>query len=194
LLGSPDGNDVVRWWTQPTSADVVFGTPMHGHIYAISPDQRLIPYEYRCGSVPKGVSCIKSSFYQEFIAYIVSHGLSSLLGLELLEDTQNRQQHLLEFIIAGEGTVMVNEKDVKNKDIFRTTGWSIEDDLDGIYNFKGNQSHAAPAGGKHQIFTDGKALHNTDGLVKVLQHVGVLSLGRGPCQDRTGPSKIRSEV
>ena len=79
-----------------------------------------------------------------------------------------------EFVIAGQATAMVLGGDLKFKSVFQITGWSLAED-DGIFTFKGVVTHAEPpGGGKHQIFTDGKALPDIQSVVEVLRREGLV--------------------
>lgn len=83
---------------------------------------------------------------------------------------------MLEFVLAGQGTIMVNEE-VASANIYRTTGWSFTRDEDGIVSVKGNETHAG-VNGKHEIFRDTKPLRNVDAVVDLLLQEGVIKNSR----------------
>ena len=95
------------------------------------------------------------------------------MGLEVLEDTSSPQPQMLEFVLAGQGTVMVKEEEIAHANIYRVTGWSFAQDEDGNVSVKGNETHAA-ANGVHQIFRDGKPLRNIDAVVDLLLQEAVV--------------------
>jgi len=161
-------------WTKPTPFESILGNHVHGHIYILSPDNRLLPYEYRDGGAPKHAAGVAQIFFRELSEYLISNKLAGVLGLEVLEDTSSPQPHMLEFILAGQGTVMVKEQEAARADLYRVTGWSFAKDKDGIISIKGNETHAGTAGGGHQIFTDGKPLKDIEAVMKLLLQERVL--------------------
>lgn len=82
--------------------------------------------------VPKKVADIDHAFLQELSKYFRSNKLTGLLALGVLEDTSSQQPQMREFVLAGQGTVLVKEdRGVANTDIYRVTGWSFAQDRDG---------------------------------------------------------------
>ena len=77
---------------------------------------------------------------------------------------------MLEFVLAGQGTIMV-KKEVACVDIYRVTGWSFTQDEAGIVLVKGNETHAG-VNGKHEIFRDTKSLSNIDAVLDLLLQEG----------------------
>ena len=99
--------------------------------------------------------------------------LFELLGLEVLEDTLSPQPQMLEFVLAGEGTVMVKKEELTHANIYRVTGWSFILDEDGIVSVKGHETHAG-VNGRHEIFRDMKPLRNIDAVVDLLHQEGLI--------------------
>ena len=178
MLGSSFKGRVSGYWTKPTPFEAINSNPIHGHIYTLSPDNRLLAYEYREGDAPKRAADIDQAFFGELSKYLSSNQLAGLLGLEVLEDTSSPQPQTLEFVLAGEGTVMIKEEEVAYANISRVTGWSFAQDENGIISIKGHETHASPANGVHQIFRDGKPLRNIDAVVDLLLHKGVIKNSR----------------
>ena len=172
MLGSMFRRELSGYWTKPTPFETVLANPVHGHIYTLSSDNRLLAYEYRDGLTPKNVTDIDQAFFQELSTYLTSNKLAGLLGLEVLEDTSSPRSQMLEFVLAGQGTVMVKEE-AAHGDTYRVTGWSFAQEQDGTISVKGNETHAGTAGG-HQVFTDGKPLRNIDAVMNLLLQEGVI--------------------
>jgi len=172
MVGSSFKGRLSGYWTKPTPFEATISKPIHGHIYTLSPDDRLLAYEYREGDAPKGIADINQAFFVELSNYLSSNQLAGLLGLQVLEDTLSPQPQMLEFVLAGRGTVMVKEE-VAHADIYRVTGWSFTQDKDGIVSVKGNETHAG-VNGVHKIFRDTKPLRNIDAVVDLLLQEGVI--------------------
>ena len=83
---------------------------------------------------------------------------------------------MLEFVLAGQGTVIFEEEAelVAHTDIHRVTGWSFIQGKDGIVSIKRNETHAGNSSEGHQVFTDGKPLRNIDAVWSLLLQKGVL--------------------
>ncbi len=177
MLGSNFKGRLSGCWTKPTPFEATIPNPIHGHIYTLSPDNRLLAYEYREGDAPKCVTDINQAFFVELSKYLSSNQLAGLLGLEVLEDTLSPQPQMLEFVLAGQGTVMVKEKEVADANIYRVTGWSFTQDEDGIVSVKGHETHAG-VNGKHEIFRDTKPLRNIDAVMDLLLQEGVIKNSR----------------
>lgn len=174
MLGSAFGDGSVRRWTRPVLFQELPTSQFYGHIYALSPDHRFVAYEFLEGAAPQGTTLVDDAFFEELIEYLVSHKLTSVLGLEVLGHDSDPYQQIFEFVIAGQATAMVLGEDLKFKSVFQITGWCLAVD-DGIFTFKGIVTHAEPpGGGKHQIFTDGKALPDIQSVVEVLRREGLV--------------------
>lgn len=160
------------YWTKPTPFETILANPVHGHIFTLSSDNRLLAYEYRDGRAPKNVADIDQAFFQELSKYLTSNKLAGLLGLEVLEDTSSPRPQMLEFVLAEQGTVTVKEE-AAHGDVYRVTGWSFAQEKDGTISVKGNETHAGTAG-RHQVFTDGKPLRNIDAVMRLLLQEGII--------------------
>lgn len=104
MLGSSLKGQLSGYWTKPTPSEVIIPNPIHGHIYILSPDNRLLAYEYREGDAPKCVADINQAFFGELSKYLSSNQLTGLLGLEVLEELEDKsspQPQMLEFVLAG---------------------------------------------------------------------------------------------
>lgn len=175
MLGSMFRRVLSGYWTKPTPFETILANPVHGHIYTLSSDNRLLAYEYREGLVPKNVAGIDHAFFRELSKYLRSNKLAGLLALEVLEDTSSLQSQMREFVLAGQGTVLVKEDGgVAHTDIYRVTGWSFAQDRDGTVSVKGHETHASTGSGGHQVFTDGKPLRNIDAVMSLLLQEGVI--------------------
>lgn len=105
MLGSMFRRELSGYWTKPTPCETTVANPVHGHIYTLSSDNRLLAYEYREGCAPKSVDEINMGFFDELSRFLISNKLVGLLGLEVLEDTSSPPARMLEFVLAGRGTV-----------------------------------------------------------------------------------------
>jgi len=113
----------------------------------------------------------------ELSEYLSSNMLAGLLSLEVLEDTLSPQPQMLEFVLPGQGTIMVKEEEVAYANIYRVTGWSFTQDGNGIVSVKGHETHAG-VNGRHEIFRDTKPLRNVDAVVDLFLQEGVIKNSR----------------
>jgi len=141
-------------WTKPTSIQDINPEEIHGHIFMLSPDDRLVAYEYREG--PRNdITGTDPAFFQELIEYLQKNALASVLGLQVLCEGPSKQ--MVEIVLKDVGTVMLDASKAKYGDLYRVTGWCV-DQKDGLVDFKGEESHAKTTKGTHQVFTSGKQL------------------------------------
>lgn len=173
MLGSKMNGNL--WWTKPTSISAVDMSSLHGHIYVVSLDRGLFPYEYREGSSPKQVSQVDSTFYQELAEYLIQQQLHNVLGLEVLENFQGAGKRMLEIVIQDHSTIMMEEEYASSLETLKITGWMISQDTDGILSLRGNEGHSRPRGGQHVIFTDGKLLQTNEDMMAFLEARGIKS-------------------
>ena len=167
MLGTNVKGRLKGCWTKPTPFNAA-SNPIHGHIYVFSSDSQPIAYEYREGDAPKYAAETKPAFFRELFEYLSTNQLTGLLGLQVLENTSSQRLQASEFVIAGEGTVMVEEAQVAYANTYRVTGWSFAKDQYGIVSYKGHETHASVPNGVHRIFTDGKRLGSIDAVVDLL--------------------------
>lgn len=67
-------------WTKPIPIEDVDISDIHSHIFQLSPDGRLVAYEYREGP-PINVSDIDLSFFEDVFRYLLEHNLIDIFGL-----------------------------------------------------------------------------------------------------------------
>ena len=191
MVGTTVGNGPIRCWTRPVPfRDLCVG--LHGHIYALSTDNRFVPYEFRQGTAPHKIKVVQNAFFEEILQYLVKHDLTSVLGLEVVEDDVESGGQMYEFVVADQCTVMVAEQQLKYKNGFQVTGWSVAKGDDGISCFKGGQTHSKSTTGSHQIFTDGKALLDVRSVVELLCQSGIVGL-ETEAIDGTGARQYTSD-
>jgi hypothetical protein len=152
-------------WTKPTSIQDINPEDIHGHIFMLSPDNRLVAYEYREGP-PNDIAGTDPTFFQELIEYLQKNALASVLGLQVLYEEPPKQ--MVEIVLKDVGTVMLDASEAKYGDLYRVTGWCV-DEKDGLVDFKGGESHAKTTKGTHQVFIDGKALPDLAALMLLLK-------------------------
>lgn len=152
-------------WTKPTSIQDINPEDIHGHIFMLSPDNRLVAYEYREGP-PNDIAGTDPTFFQELIRYLQKNALASVLGLQVLYE--GPPKHMVEIVLKDVGTIMLDASEAKYGDLYRVTGWCV-DEKDGLVDFKGGESHANTTKGTHQVFIDGKALPDLAALMSLLK-------------------------
>ena len=155
------------YWTQPQLYETLLTIPVHGHIFVVNSTEGLLPYEYREGEAPSTARNIGPVFFEELSAYLTSNKLEQLLGLQVLEDRLDSQLHM-EFVLAGQATVMIKGEYAAKSDIYRVTGWTFVQEADGLISVKGKETHASQ-NGVHKIFTNGKFETVDAGLNFLLQ-------------------------
>lgn len=62
---------------------------------------------------------------------------------------------MCEFVLQDHGTIMLDVRDVKAWEPFRTTGFALNSNLS-MTELKGGESHAKTTKGTHQVFIGGK--------------------------------------
>jgi hypothetical protein len=78
MLGSNFENPCGRW-TKVTEIDAVKLSTVYGHIFVLTRDGFTI-YEYQDGPMPN-LSSVRKEFFTDFVDYLVTNGLTNLLGL-----------------------------------------------------------------------------------------------------------------
>jgi 6-pyruvoyl-tetrahydropterin synthase len=151
-------------WTQPTSIADVNPAEIHGHIFKLTASGEIQAYEYRQGPTAS-LDDVDPVFFQELVRYLQAHHLVDLLGLQVL--TNGVRPTMSEFVVADNGTVMLDERDVKARGTpFRITGFFLEESR--MTEFKNGESHAPTVRGTHQVFTNDK-IETEDQLMAVLR-------------------------
>jgi len=158
-------------WTKPVSLHDINPEDIHGHIFRISPDDRLVAYEYRYGPLAD-IDSVNPAFFSEFIDYLKAQDLTNVLGLQVL--SKGASKDMVEIVLQGSGTVMLDSDSAEVGSIYRTTGWVLGGE-DGITTFKGGESHAKTTKGTHQVFIDGKPLSTIDALMAALRGEGIIT-------------------
>ena len=141
-------NDLPGCWTKPTAFSDVNLKEIHGHIFMLVDDDKLVAYEYRDGA-PIDISAVNSSFFLDFIKYLKLHRLNKLLGLQSLNGMPAINMN--EFVIGHTGTVMLADEMINKSGVYRYTGWSIEE-KDGQSPFVVRDAHAKTTKGTHRVF------------------------------------------
>ncbi len=121
MLSSKVGNSGTTIWTKPTPIHMIAPDRIHGYIFALSPDNRLIPTEYREGAMEPIAADM--AFFEDLIKFLESNSLGDRLGLQVLES----KQKMLDFIFE-EGIITVKSGYAKPGGIYKTTGWRITQD------------------------------------------------------------------
>lgn len=141
-------------WTKPIPIEDVDTTNIHGHIFKLSTDGKLVAYEYREGP-PTDISEIDPSFFAEVFNYLLEHNLTDTFGLQALH--HGRSSPMIELVLGHTGTVMLDETQAQYGKIYRTTGWCVDHECE-TGNLKDGEKHAQTTKGTHRVFVDGIAL------------------------------------
>ena len=167
MLSSSFKDRLSDYWIKPTPFEAMNSNPIHEHIYTLSPNNRLLAYEYREDDAPKCAADINQAFFEKLFKYLSSNQLTELLGLKVLENTSSSQSQMLKFVLAEEETVMIKKEKVAFANIFRVTEWSFIQNENEIVSIKEHETHAT-ANEIHQIFRDEKPLRNIDEMMNFL--------------------------
>lgn len=119
-------------------------------------------------------------FFQELFKYLKLNKLETFLGPQVLEDVSSSQPKMMEFVLAGQGTVLIKAEGISHADIYRVTGWSFTQNRDGTVSIKGNETDASTPKGEHQVFTDGKPLRNIEAMMNLLLWNGFIKIPQHP--------------
>lgn len=174
MIGSRLEDSDVGWWTRAMKIDLVSRQHIHGHVFIVSDDSQLLPYEYRQGSPSDRVATISDMFFVEFCAFLMSNRLDKIFGLQILDDVGPAQE-MLEFVFSSKETVMIPRFQTDTYQVYRDTGWSFSQNGDGTVVLKGNEAHAGPLNGPHRIFTDGKRFNEPGAILESLRTLGIAS-------------------
>ncbi|KAM5439466.1 hypothetical protein MferCBS31731_004563 [Microsporum ferrugineum] len=164
-------NDPSLRWAKVTDIDKIDPLRVHGHIFALTSDG-LCAYELQDGPLPD-LSGVGQHFLEEFINYIVTNGLVSLIGLQVLGCGDCSMTEL----VLDQGTVMLDSSHVKNTTLSRITGWKFEQFNGNPRVCSGNEGHAKMTTGNHKVFIGGKPLpklESAEDLKAALAMAGVL--------------------
>ncbi|KAF5682603.1 kinase-like domain-containing protein [Fusarium circinatum] len=95
--------------------------------------------------------------------------LKDLLGLQVLG--KDIPEMRCEFVLEGNGTVMLDARDVKDWIPYRSTGFALK--VPGITELQGNETHAKTNRDTHEVFIGGK-IGKEDPLMDVLHKEGII--------------------
>jgi len=164
MLGSRFGRDSSGSWTKPTNYADVDKDKIHGLIYVLASGNQFIPYEYRTEASAVDKREMHRAFLNEFTKYLTENELEGLPAPEVLDNSADSQKRILEFVLGREGTVMLEEQDGNHGGVYIITGWTFEQNSDGVIFAKGGQRHAKTVRGTHQVFMDGKPLPTVEAV------------------------------
>ncbi|KAL6405609.1 hypothetical protein AUP68_11370 [Ilyonectria robusta] len=175
LLGENFGPPACRWARTVSNSDVDI-RHIHGHIFKYTA-HGLHPYEYQYGAPPPSVPV---AFLSEFTNYIISNGLESAVGLEVLcPEFEGRS--MSEIVMTGGQTSMWESTLISEYVPGKTTGWSISNDTRECTPY---ESHARHKDGSHEPYNVGAPLPETFGhLFQTLRESGCIA------EDLTKPAR-----
>jgi hypothetical protein len=155
-----------------TEIDAMDLSTIYRHIFVLTSDG-FIAYEYQDRPMPD-LSSIRKEFFADFIEYLVTNGLTNLLGLQVLID--GIDQAMRELILT-QRTVMLDAAVVRGCSPTRITGWRFEARDGQPRVCQANETHSEMTSGNHKVFNAGKPqpkLSDVDDLKEALVNVGVL--------------------
>jgi hypothetical protein len=147
ILGANYDEPYCRW-AKTTAIQTIDLTNVHGHIFVLT-DQGFHPYEYQTGPVPD-LSEVNSTFLPELADYLNTNNLSTLVGLQIIDQSP---AHMFELILPL-ATVMLDVSDLNGCVPARQTGWKFEVENGEPRVCKSNETHGRNANG-HDIFNEG---------------------------------------
>lgn len=159
MLGNSIKNHCGRW-TKATATDTIDVSKIHGHIFALHSVYELVAYEYQDGPIPD-LSGIDKAFFSEFILYLITNNLASLLGLQVRLDGMPKSMFELDL---DQGTIMLDEAAVHGCAASRQTGWAFELKDAEARVCAANETYAKKTSGNHQVFNAGKAQPKLDSI------------------------------
>ncbi|XMA20327.1 hypothetical protein WAI453_013118 [Rhynchosporium graminicola] len=121
---------------------------VHRHIFVLI-DHGFHPYEFQAGLLPdlSGINC---TFFPELTDYLNTNNLSSLVGLQIIDQNP---AHMLELILPLV-TVMLDVSNLNECFPTRQTGWKFEVENGEPRVCKSNETHGRHANG-HDVFNEG---------------------------------------
>ncbi|KAJ5783165.1 hypothetical protein N7457_004939 [Penicillium paradoxum] len=136
-------------WTKPVPIEEVDTSNIHGHIFKLSKDGKLVAYEYREG-LPTDVSEIDPCFFEEVFKYLLDHDLTDTFGLQAL---RGQNSPMIELVLGNAGTVMLDEAHAQYGKVYRTTGWCVGHGRESE-GLEDGEKHAQTTKGTHRVFVD----------------------------------------
>jgi hypothetical protein len=135
-------------WARTTAIQTIDLSNVHGHIFVLT-DHGFHPYEYQTGPVPD-LSGVNSAFLPELAHYLNTNSLSTLVGLQIIDQNPT---HMLELILPL-GTVILDVSNLNGCIPTRQTGWKFEVENGEPRVCKSNETHGQHANG-HDVFNEG---------------------------------------
>lgn len=156
-------------WNRATKMNGVDTSRVRGQMFKLAGNGKLLAYKLEHAPV-SDFDLGSTAFFQEFVEYVSSEGLTDLLGLQMLGGIP---KYGVELDLGEVGTVVLNEAGTKHGPVSHTTGWVFSIDEKGIISCKGTTVHAPTTKGPHKVFVDSKLVRNDDDLEKTLRGYGV---------------------
>lgn len=157
-------------WTKPTNIEAIDIRNIHAHISVLAKDG-FHPYEYQVGPAPD-LSDVDCAFLPELAKYLIENGLSTLLGLQVID--QNDSQ-MLELILPI-STIMLSTTDLHGCQPTRQTSWKFTKENGDLRVCKSYETHGRHANG-HDVYNEGKPypqLESFHDVKNALIEIGIL--------------------
>ncbi|OHE93880.1 hypothetical protein CORC01_10779 [Colletotrichum orchidophilum] len=142
-------------WNKATRIDSIDARSIHAVTFRhISPENRLVPYEFAEGPSSLTLGEKDHQFLGEFNEYLRKHSLSDALALEVAPcgAEPQHQEGTTEIEVNGAGTIVLPISMVNNGD-FLPTGWLYLNQLEDSTPPKG-QTWSKMTNGSHKVFTN----------------------------------------
>ena len=121
---------------------------MHGYIFVLT-DHGFHPYEYQTGPVPD-LSGVNSAFLPELADYLNTNNLSTLAGLQIIDQNP---VHMLELILPW-AAIMLVVANLNGCVSTKQTGWKFEAENGEPRVCEPNETHGQHANG-HDVYNEG---------------------------------------
>ncbi|KAM4067492.1 hypothetical protein HRG_001410 [Hirsutella rhossiliensis] len=152
-------------WTKPTKMDTLNLDTLRGHTFILT-DKGFHPYEYHSGKHPE-LAQIEDNFVSELADFLRTNQLSRIIALEVLDSPL--PDTMMELVLGGCGTMMMEPERLRGCRPFRQTGWAfVEENGEPRVCKDGKQHHVTGPNGhiiiveppkNNEIETCSDALH-----------------------------------
>ncbi|KAH7114114.1 hypothetical protein EDB81DRAFT_893361 [Dactylonectria macrodidyma] len=154
-------------WTRALPNNSLDPNNLHGHIFQLTPDNKLCAYEYQVGPLPDAPHD-HNAFISEFSDYLGLHKLDSILGLEVL--IPQFQGKKVEIVLYGHQMLLCDRELMKERDSSTVTAWlshpQSNELTDGV--------HYVIQGDKHETFNKGAPWPDLKSIIEKLQQANFL--------------------
>ncbi|KAJ4310439.1 hypothetical protein N0V84_010971 [Fusarium piperis] len=162
-------------WTKPVPIDHANLANIHGSLFMLQRDGRLVAYEYREGQPEPFLSADNPPFFQELAEYILKNDLARLIALEVLDRRHLHHDSWAEYELEGGSTVVLAKPRTNRGNFARATGWTHNPDkalVDG--DPQPGTHYENTTKGTHRVFVSKSSLQDEKGLMDALRAMDIL--------------------